>query len=70
MRIVPQALRVQVAGWIAFGIAIAIAADSVLYMSTHNTQGAPVALGFAGAFLSFAAAAFGIASYESKGKGG
>jgi hypothetical protein len=35
-------------------------------MSQHNTQGAPVALGFATAFLSFTAAAFGISEYNKK----
>lgn len=51
------------AGWVAFLLAIAITADSLLYMRAHNTQGSSVALGFAGAFLSFAAAAFGISGY-------
>lgn len=63
-----RTLRVQIAGWIAFLFALGIAINSLWYMQDHNTTGSPVALGFCGAFLSFAAAAFGISSYENKGR--
>lgn len=59
----PHAL---VAGWVSFACALATAWDSLSYMSQHNTQGSPVALGFATAFLSFTAAAFGISEYGKK----
>ena len=59
-------LRVLIAGWLSFVLAILIACDSVIYMRINNTTGSSVALGFCGLFLSFAAAAFGISSYDSK----
>ena len=59
-------MGVKLAGWISFAFAIAIAVDSLLYMRINNTTGSTVALGFATAFLSFAAAAFGISGYEKK----
>lgn len=55
-----------IAGWISFACGLATAWDSLSYMSLHNTQGSTVALGFATAFLSFAAAAFGISGYERR----
>ena len=48
------------AGAVSFLLALLIAGDSLLDMREHNTVGSPVSLGFASAFLSFAAAAWGI----------
>lgn len=61
-----RSLRVLIAGWLSFGFAIWVAIDANLYMGTHNTTGSYVSLGFCTAFLSFAAAAFGISTSESK----
>jgi uncharacterized membrane protein len=61
-----KSMRVQIAGWIAFLFAIWICVDHLMYMKAHNTTGAPVVLGFITAFLSFAAAAFGISAHERK----
>ena len=60
-----QSVKVQIAGWISFIFSIIIACDSLLYMRFHNTSGSYVALGFATAFLSFSAAAFGISSFKA-----
>jgi hypothetical protein len=53
--------NINIAGWIALAAALAVGADSVVFLHTHTTEGSPtLVLGLVGCFLSFSAAAFGI----------